>query len=414
MSTISKFTVSYVTRSTKAQTGKDLIFCRLTIEGKRVEISLKKSIDPKIWIKASGGRAKGNSEEARVINFAIEQLNAKVNYHYNQLQLTGETITAEKIKNLLLGKSEKKHSLLDAFRHHNKKMLEVVGIDVEMGTYKKFETVQEKIIRFMKSYYNLSDILLEDLKYKFITDFEHFMKTHDKVKHNTALRYIRCLKKIILMSVNNEWIPRNPFANYKSQYTIVNREILTEDELTQLLINDCLNERLNEVKDVFLFCCYTGYAYIDVFKLTQNDLTRGIDGEYWIFTARTKTGIKSNVPLLPPAMAIIEKYSDHPICNQSGKLLPVKSNQKMNAYLKEIANICRINKNLTMHMARHTFATTVTLSNGVPIETVSKMLGHTKITTTQIYAKVLDHKVSEDMQKLKDSLLIKKSKKSIS
>lgn len=413
MNAISKFQLSYLIRLNKSKNGLAPIYCRINIAGQRAEISLKKYISPDKWMTAGGGRAIGNSVEARVVNLAIEQLNAKIHYHYNQLQASGQKVTAAKIKNLVLELAEKKYTLLEAFKHHNKKMLEVVGIDVELGTYKKFETVQEKITRFLKSYYHVSDIELDDLKFKFVTDFEHFMKTQDKVSHNTALRYIRCLKKIIIMAVNNEWMNKNPFASYKVQFTKVNREILTAEELETLKNKELPNERLNQVKDVFLFCCYTGYAFIDVFKLTRNDLAKGIDGEYWIFTERTKTGIRSNVPLLPTAMEIVEKYYDHPICVESGKLLPVKSNQKMNAYLKEVADLCGIHKNLTMHIARHTFATTVTLSNGVPIETVSKMLGHTKIATTQIYAQVLDNKVSADMQKLKDSLSVINKKKSI-
>jgi len=215
------------------------------------------------------------------------------------------------------------------------------------------------------------------------------------------MKYIRNVKKVINQTVLNGWLPRNPFAQFKCSTHAVIREILDEAELSALYSKEFKQERLGEVRDVFLFCCFTGYAFIDVFKLKQTDVAKGIDGDCWIFTRRTKTNTVSNVPLLPQAEEIVNKYKDHPKCVQSGKLLPVNSNQKMNAYLKEIAILCNINKELTMHIARHTFATTVTLSNGVPIESVSKMLGHKKLATTQIYAKVLEHKVSEDMQHLK-------------
>jgi integrase len=209
------------------------------------------------------------------------------------------------------------------------------------------------------------------------------------------------------MAIKNEWISKNPFVNYKCQYTRVNREVLSETELTNMKDKVIGIPRLDEVKDVFLFCCFSGYSFADVERISNNDLERGIDGDFWIFTERKKTGVTSNVPLLPEAHEIIKKYEDHPTCVNNNRLLPVKSNQKMNAYLKEVAAVCGIKKNLTMHMARHTFATTVTLSNGVPIETVSKMLGHSKLATTQIYAQVLENKVSEDMQNLKRRMVQK-------
>lgn len=162
--------------------------------------------------------------------------------------------------------------------------------------------------------------------------------------------------------------------------------------------------RLSEVRDVFLFCCYTGFAYSDIYNFEYNAITKGMDGEYWLSTERQKTGVKESVPLLPVAMGIITKYRGHPYCISANRLLPVNSNQRYNAYLKEIADICGIEKKITSHIARHTFATTVTLANGVPIETVSSMLGHSSIRTTQVYAKVIEKKVSEDMQNLKEKL----------
>ncbi len=407
MKTNQIYSIRFVIKRGKSKNGKSPVVCRITVNGKRVEIAMKKSIEPSKWSAASG-RAKGNSEEARVINMHIDLTTNEIMRHHNKLVIEGKPTDAQSIKNSFLGLTEKKYSLVEVFKYHNERMKAVIGIDVQLGTYKKFETVLGKIERFIEKFYNREDLYLDELNFKFITDFEYFMKTEDSVKHNTALRYIRCLKKIIILALNNEWISRNPFANYKCQYTRVNREVLTEEELTALWKKDIGIPRLDEVKDIFLFCCYTGYAFIDVEKLSRKDLARGIDGDYWIFTERKKTGVTSNVPMLPKAMEIIEKYADHKGCINDDKLLPVKSNQKMNAYLKEVATLCGITKNLTMHMARHTFATTVTLSNGVPIETVSKMLGHTKLATTQIYAQVLDNKVSADMQKLKSVLSMDK------
>ncbi len=406
MKTNQNYSIRFLIKPGKTKSAKAPIYCRITVNGKRAEISLKRFIEPAKWL-TSLGRVKGNSEEARMINLNIELFSNDVLRHYNMLLMEGKHIDSNVIKNSVLGVYEKQYTLIESFNYHNERMKTLIGIDVELGTYKKFETVLVKIKNFLKLNYKKNDINLIDLNFKFINDFEYYMKTQEKVKHNTALRYIRCLKKIVLMAIKNEWIQKNPFANYSCQYDRVNREVLSDNELNLLWKKDTGIPRLDEVKDVFLFCCYTGYSFSDVERISPNDLERGIDGDFWIFTERKKTGVTSNVPLLPEAHAIIKKYENHPSCINNNKLLPVKSNQKMNAYLKEVAAVCGVKKNLTMHMARHTFATTVTLSNGVPIETVSKMLGHSKLATTQIYAQVLENKVSEDMQNLKRRMVNK-------
>lgn len=197
----------------------------------------------------------------------------------------------------------------------------------------------------------------------------------------------------------------NPFLHYKCRFKKVDRVFLTADELEIMAIKRFSTDRLNQVKDAFVFCYYTGLAYVDVKTLRRRDIVKGFDGEQWIYTKRQKTGTPSYVPLLPAALSIISRYQDHPQCVNEGRVLPVLSNQKMNAYLKEIADLCGIDKPMTFHTSRHTFATTVTLSNGVPIESVSKMLGHTNISTTQHYAKILDRKVSEDMRLLREKFV---------
>lgn len=403
MKTNQNYSIRFFLKPSKTKGAKAPIYCRITVNGKRAEISLKRFIEPAKWSTANC-RVKGNTEEARLINLNIELFSNDVLRHYNMLLMEGKYTDCIILKNKVLGVTEKQYTLIESFNYHNDRMKTLIGIDIELGTYKKFETVLVKIKNFLKLNYKQNDITLNDLNFKFINDFEYYMKTSDKVKHNTALRYIRCLKKIVLMAIKNDWIQRNPFANYSCQYDRVNREVLSEYELQDMWEKHIGIPRLDEVKDVFLFCCYTGYSFADVERISKDDLELGMDGDFWIFTERKKTGVTSNVPLLPKAKQILNKYENHPICCNSEKLLPVKSNQKMNAYLKEIATLCGIKKNLTMHMARHTFATTVTLSNGVPIETVSKMLGHTKIATTQIYAQVLENKVSVDMKKLKRKL----------
>jgi integrase len=205
------------------------------------------------------------------------------------------------------------------------------------------------------------------------------------------------------------WITQNPFDSYKLSFRKVDRGFLTEKELQTIETKELGIERLQTVRDVFVFGCYTGLSYIDAINLRTDEINVGIDGQYWIFSKRQKTDTKLRIPLLPKALGIFEKYRKHPKSISRDKVFPLISNQKLNSYLKEIADLCGIKKNLTFHLARHTFATTVTLSNGVPIETVSQVLGHKSISTTQIYAKVLEKKISEDMGQLRKKFAIKGS-----
>jgi site-specific recombinase XerD len=279
-----------------------------------------------------------------------------------------------------------------------------IGKGYSAGTLERYETTLKHTESFISYHFKRDDYMLSELKFDFITEFEFYLKSVKGIGHNTTMKYLRYFKKIVLIALKNEWIQRDPFARYEMSMKEVKKGYLTKDELKTLYNKEIAVERLQHVRDIFLFCCYTGLAYADVKKLTPDNISKGLDGEYWIFVDRTKTGSTSNVPLLPIAVEMIEKYQTHPIVENSGHVLPVLSNQKMNAYLKELATICGINKNITFHMARHTFATTVTLSNGVSIETVGSMLGHKNLKTTQIYAKVVQEKVSQDMKKLKETL----------
>ena len=410
MKTNQTFTILFWIYKSKMNNGKAPIYCRITIDGERLQFATKRSIEPVKWISAAGV-VKGNSEEARTINAYLDFINVELHRHYNILLSTNQTISVHTLRNSYLGIKEKQKGLVEVFKYHNDQMKELIGIDVVKSTHTKFETVKSKLESFLKDNFKRSEILLNELDHKFISDFEYYLKVNKKIGHNTSMKYIRNVKKVINMAISNDWLPKNPFGNFKCSNKKVIREILTSEEIISLSEKEFKMDRLEEVRDIFLFCCYTGYAFVDVEKLTKNDVVIGIDGGKWIYTNRQKTGTQSNVPLLPLAIEILEKYAAHPYCENKGKLLPVKSNQKMNAYLKEVADLCEINKPLTMHIARHTFATTVTLSNGVPIETVSKLLGHTKLATTQIYAQVLQNKVSEDMSKLKDIYSNKKESK---
>ena len=397
-----KITLHFYAKSTKSNSaGQFPIYVRLTVDGKRLEFSSKKFIDPAKW-SAEMTKMKGQSEDARSINEYLDLIKSKVYTIQMDLIHRNENITIEVFKNILNGTHERKRFLIPIFQEHNNKIKELLGIEYAPGTLERYETSLKHTKNFLIWKYNISDINIDKIDHAFITDYEFYLRTVKKCANNTAVKYIKNFNKIIKLCLANDWLDKNPFANYKSKVKEVERVYLSEDEIQNIINKDFKTERLSLVRDIFLFSCFTGLAYIDVKNLTKSHISIGIDGDKWIFTHRQKTETASKIPVLPVTQMIIDKYSDHPQAINEDKLLPILSNQKMNAYLKEIAAVCEIEKELTFHIARHTFATTITLTNGVPIESVSKMLGHKNLRTTQHYAKVLDKKVSEDMKILRD------------
>lgn len=401
----------YAKRAKTSVTGLVPIYLRITIDGVRLEISSKRFVMPEKWSQAQN-RMKGSSEEARSLNAYLDILKAKVHDAQKEIVQEGDLVSVDTLKNKLLGTGQKSRMLISIFQDHNNRMEALIGKEFAQGTLTRYKTCISHTEEFLKWKFNLSDIDVRKIDYAFLNDFEFYLRTEKSCNNNSAVKYIKNFGKIIRICLANGWIERDPFINYHSKFNEVTRQFLNEQEIEKLFSKDLRNERLSQVRDIFLFSCFTGLAYIDTQKLTQQNINLGLDGNKWIFTTRQKTKTTSNIPLLPQAEKIIEKYQTHPTCINSGKLLPVLSNQKMNAYLKEIADLCGIDKELTYHIARHTFATTVTLSNGVSIESVSKMLGHKSIKTTQHYAKILDKKVSEDMSVLKNIFHQKQLKKS--
>ena len=390
----------YLKKNKASASGKLPIYLRITIDGKRTEISTKRTIEIKKW-SVEANKAIGRTEDIRELNAYLDSLVSKVYQCQRDLIQDNKEVTTETLKNKFLGVEEKQITLINLFKDHNKKVEKLIGNGYSAGTLQRYKTVCKHLQEFMKHTYNVSDFRLNQISHKFITDFEFYLKSERECAHNTTIKYIKNFKKIVRIAIANDWIAKDPFLNYKVQLKEVKREFLSEEEMQTMLEKELHTNRLELVRDIFIFCCYTGLAYSDVKKLSKDCIVIGIDGEKWIKTNRTKTDTRSNIPLLPPALAIIKKYENSPLSVSKGVLLPVLSNQKSNAYLKEIADLCGIKKNLTTHLARHTFATTVTLSNGVRIESVSKMLGHRSIKTTQHYAKILDRKVSDDMAILK-------------
>ena len=390
----------YIKRTKANNLGVCPIYTRVTVNAKRFEFSTNKYINPEKWL-SEGNKVKGTTEEARTINSHLDYLKNQVLEAEKKLFKKDISLNSENLKNELFGLTETKRMLVPIFQDHNNKIKELVGKEYAPGTLERYITSLKHTIEFMQLKYNVSDIDITKIDHAFITDYEFWLRSVRNCANNTAVKYLKNFNKIIKLCLANDWLDKNPFANYKSKIKEVERVYLTEAEIQSIIEKDFKTERLSLVRDIFLFSCFTGLAYIDVKNLTKSHISFGIDGEKWIFTHRQKTESASKIPILPVTQMIIDKYENHPQCINEDKLLPILSNQKMNAYLKEIAGVCEIEKELTFHIARHTFATTVTLTNGVPIESVSKMLGHKNLRTSQHYAKVLDRKVSDDMKILK-------------
>jgi len=402
----------YLKKSKVNSTGNAPIYLRITVEGKRSEISTKRSVNPKHW-SSEANKAVGRSQDIRELNAYLDILTSKVYQNYKLLIEDNREVTAETLKNKVLGIDEKERTLLSVFKAHNDQVEKLLGKEFSPGTLERYKTAYKHLENFMQFQYKISDIPLKKINHEFITDLEFYLKTERDCSHNTTIKYIKNFKKIVRIAMAKKWIKYDPFANYKVTLKEVKRDFLSKEEMDRLINKHFHNERLDRVRDIFVFCCYTGLAYIDIKQLSQDQLIKGIDGELWVKTNRQKTESRSHIPLLDIPLQIIKKYKNHPEVVTKKVVLPVLSNQKSNAYLKEIADLCQINKNLTTHLARHTFATTITLSNNVPIESVSKMLGHKSIKTTQHYAKILDTKVSADMNNLRTKMANNKADNSI-
>jgi site-specific recombinase XerD len=390
----------YLKRRSNYVSGDLPIYLRITASGHRIELATKRTCEPEKWNSAAG-RKSGTKEDTRQLNAYLDTLQSKVYEIHRQLIAAEQEVTVETIKAKLTGQSEKRTMFLQEFEKHNNRLIELKDQEDAKGTSLRYAASYKHAKEFISWKYGTADIEIQKLNYEFIADFEFWLKSSKKCGHNTTMRYIAYCKKIVLSLIKLGLLQKDPFFGFKIRKKEVNRAALTEKELKLIDSKKFPSGRLTQVRDIFLFSCYTGLAYVDVQKLSRSDIKTGQDGEQWVIINRQKTDSQSRVLLLPAALKIIAKYEKDTQCDAIGKLLPVLSNQKMNAYLKEIADVCGIDRNISFHIARHTFATTVTLSNGVPIESVSKMLGHSNIRTTQIYAKIVDSKISGDMRKLK-------------
>lgn len=398
----SSFSLLFYVSKTKVQkNGEVPLLMKININGSRLVLNLRRSVNPSDWDSAKG-KVGGRTDQARVTNDYIEAVKFKFRQKYNELIHLNDSITPEMLRDAVLGiNSGAVRTIVTVWESHLDGLRKLLGKETTKATCQKYHVALKHVQKFLKLEYKTLDISLKSIDPEFISKFTLYLKTTGKCSHNTTIKFLQTFKRIVIICLRNGWIVKDPFLGVSLKLKIVDRPYLNEEELQRLIELEPTCERISRIRDFFLFSCYTGLAYIDLKNLKRQEVEMGSsETGYWIRTKRQKTGIKTSVPLLQLPYQIINKYNKLDKLRPTDPILPIPSNQKMNAYLKEVAELCNINKPLSFHIARHTFATTVTLMNGVPIESVSKMLGHTNLKSTQHYAKVVDKKVEEDMAAL--------------
>ena len=386
-------------RSRVTKQGLLPIYLRVVVEGKRFEVSTHQHVRSAEW-SPTAGKAIGRSSSINQVNTALDLVKKKVYDYKDRLKLEQRDFSVNSLREKWFGQDKNTRTLLEVFR------LSILDFQklVTQGIYKKstltkYRTTEKHLVNFLLWRQLGADILLIDLRHEFAVNFEYYLQAERKMTVNASGKMIKNLKKVIRDCVEKDWLDKDPFWRYKVKHIDPKVPHLSAEELRALEQKQITIPRLELVRDMFVLSCYTGFAYIDMASLTKTHLRIGFDGKKWLMKNRSKTDIPERVPILPPAERILAKYV-RPETPRDAKLLPIPSNQKVNAYLKELAEICGIKTVLKFHVARHTFATTVALENGVPIDSVSKMLGHRSIKTTQIYARVTDRKISADTEEL--------------
>lgn len=402
---IKTLSVLFFIRRTRVLSNQKVpIYLRITVEGEREEVSIRRSIDPFYW-NEKGGYVKHTAPHAGETNSVLNQIRMQIYKHEKELNDRGKIVTALALKNALFkSDQDEKKLLLQVYQEHNADLKLRIDKGVTRATYIRHETSRRNLERFIQYKYNQADFYIRDINQAFISSYETWLRTVRNCNNNSAVKYVKNFHKIIKQALTNDWINVDPMRNLKFTLEEVDKPFLNEKELSAIMNKQFAIPRIAQVRDVFVFCCFTGLAFVDVKSLTGNDLETGNDGSLWIKKQRQKSKQWAHIPLLPPAKQLLDKYGSNPECIKKGVLLPVLSNQKMNAYLKEVADLCGINKNLTTHCARHTFATTVTLANHISMESVSKMLGHSSLNMTRRYARILDTTIAQEMNALGDKM----------
>lgn len=398
------FSILFWLSKNRIKNGKAPIFARVTVNGQRSEITTHREASIYEW-DSKAQYITGKSTESKEINNHLSVIKSKILKCQANLEARGETLTADKIKAEYVGVRIIRKKISDAFSFKLKQLEEEIAQKKKaQATYNKYEDAFNHIKAFIKHQCQQSDKYLDEIEYHFITDFQHYLSTVVCLHNNTLMKYISQTKSVFRLANARGWIKANPISLFSCSFNFKEPLRLELHEVETIYNKEMPVKRLDEARDVYVFMCYTGFGYIDTFNLSKENIFWGIDKQPWISKDRQKTEGKECVPLLPIPLAIIDKYKNDPFCVANGKLLPVRANTNLNGYLKEIAAICQINKELTTHTGRHTFATSITLENDVPLETVGNMLGHNSIKSTQRYARVTKKKIANNMQVLKGKL----------
>lgn len=380
----------FIRKSRVNKDGLATVNTRITIDGDALEFSAKLSVNASLWNPI--GRMNGRTKEAREINDTLDKMRADLKSHYDNLYDRDGYVTPEKLRDSYLGIEIQQYTLLMLYNKKVDQKQNLVGKTIQETTLLKYIATQRRMADFLQHQYKKDDIPVRDVNFDFILNYETYLKSVCGCGHNSSVKHLRFLKQILSDALKNRYITHDPFQNYQLSYKPVDKEYLLEKEIKKIMMQKFHTKRLEEVRDVFLFQIFTGLAYIDAANLSSENIQEDEFGQKWIRLYRQKSSVQANIPLLEVPQLILHKYKGL----SEDKLLPIHTNQKMNEYLKEIANLCGIKKRLSTHCGRHTFAT-IMLTKGVSIESVSKMLGHTNITTTQIYARILNQKIRKEV-----------------
>lgn len=349
------FLSCYLKKSNAVKTGEAPIYLRITVNKQIAAVSLQGTVSPNLWDQAKE-RSRAKDKSAIELNNYINSAKAKITTMYRELELDGKPITAQLLKDMYLGNhedEEKGKTLLEVHSDHNERCRKLLGVEYSQSTIYKFDTSLKYLKEFMSIEMSIEDIPLKDINEDYIRKYELYLKTEKGCANNSAIKHLKIFKKIIRIALINDWLQKDPFAPIKFRQDEVHVEFLTMYELNTLMEKEMPCKRLEQVRDVFVFCAFTGLAFVDVKSLKSEHIIHGNKGEMWIRKPRIKTNNMCNIPLLRVPRELLHKYNTDKGCELRGQILPVPTNQKMNAYLKEIAIICNVNKELSTHCRRH-------------------------------------------------------------